>query len=177
MKYTRPIRSLLCGLGAALLLLTCLPASALAAEKSFTSMFPGYADGARDPKAAEAVLAGMGTLIGQKQTVNGVTLTLEGALWNKDKMLLSFAIDGASIPREVPSDIYLNRDVMQVTLAEDQREAYVRSEMEEREQLLAKPTSLLPKRRWMPGFRRPWVTEIPYFSICPLWSGAAGRTV
>ena len=80
MKYTRPIRSLLCGLGAALLLLTCLPASALAAEKSFTSMFPGYADGARDPKAAEAVLAGMGTLIGQKQTVNGVTLTLEGAL-------------------------------------------------------------------------------------------------
>lgn len=138
MKYTRPIRSLLCGLGAALLLLTSLPASALAAEKSFTSMFPGYADGARDPKAAEAVLAGMGTLIGQKQTVNGVTLTLEGALWNKDKMLLSFAIDGASIPREVPSDIYLNRDVMQVTLAEDQREAYVRSEMEEREQLLAK---------------------------------------
>ena len=32
-------------------------------------------------------------------------------------MLLSFAIDGASIPREVPSDIYLTRDVMQVTLA------------------------------------------------------------
>lgn len=73
-----------------------MPSSALAAEKSFTSMFPGYADGAKDPKAAEAVLAGMGTLIGQKQTVNGVTLTLEGALWNKDKMLLSFTIDGAS---------------------------------------------------------------------------------
>ena len=137
MKYTRPIRSLLCGLGAALLLLTCLPASALAAEKSFTSMFPGYADGARDPKAAEAVLAGMGTLIGQKQTVNGVTLTLEGALWNKDKMLLSFAIEGANIPKDVPSDIHLNRDVMQVTLAERQREAYVRSKMEETEKLLA----------------------------------------
>ena len=127
MKYTRPIRSLLCGLGAALLLLTCLPASALAAEKSFTSMFPGYADGAADPKAAEAVLSSMGTVIGQSQTVNGVTLTLEGAIWNKDKMLLSFAIDGADIPKDVPSDIHLNRDVMQVTLAERQRETYVRS--------------------------------------------------
>ena len=31
MKYTRSIRSLLCGIGAALLLLTCLPSSALAA--------------------------------------------------------------------------------------------------------------------------------------------------
>ena len=73
MKKT--IRSLLCGLGAALLLLTCLPASALAADKapSFTGMFPGYADGAKDPNAAEAVLADMGTLIGQSQTVNGVT--------------------------------------------------------------------------------------------------------
>lgn len=133
----KSIQSLLCGLGAALLLLTCLPASALAAEKSFASMFPGYADGAKDPKAVEAVLSSMGTLIGQKQTVNGVTLTLEGAIWNKDKMLLSFAIDGADIPKDVPSDIYLNRDVMQVTLAEQQREAYVRSEMEETDKLLA----------------------------------------
>nr|WP_326126765.1 DUF4179 domain-containing protein [uncultured Oscillibacter sp.] len=129
----KSIRSLLCGLGAALLLLTCLPSAALAAEKSFTSMFPGYADGARDPKAAEAVLSSMGTLIGQKQTVNGVTLTLDGAIWNKDKMLLSFAIDGAKIPKDVPSDIYLNRDVMQVTLAEHQRETYVRSETVELE--------------------------------------------
>lgn len=134
----KSIRSLICGLGAALLLLTCLPA-ALAAEKpdSFSSMFPGYADGAKDPKTAEAVLAGMGTAIGQSQTVNGVTLTLDGAIWSKDKILLSFAIDGASIPKDVPSDIYLNRDVMQVTLAENQREAYVRSEMAESEQLLA----------------------------------------
>lgn len=137
MKYTRSIRSLLCGLGAALLLLTCLPSSALAAEKSFTSMFPGYADGAKDPKAAEAVLAGMGTLIGQKQTVNGVTLTLDGAIWNKDKMLLSFAMDGAKIPKDVPDGIHFSRDVMQVTLAEQQREAYVRSEMEETDKLLA----------------------------------------
>lgn len=135
----KSIRSLLCGLGAALLLLTCLPASALAAEKSFTSMFPGYADGARDPKAAEQVLAGMGTLIGQSQTVNGVILTLEGALWNKDKLLLSFSMDGANIPKDVPDGIHFSRDVMQVTLAERQRETYVRSEMEETEKLLSGP--------------------------------------
>ncbi len=137
MKKT--IRSLLCGLGAALLLLTGLPASALAAEKtpSFSSLFPGYADGAKDPKASEAVLAGMGTVIGQSKTVNGVTLTLDGAIWNKDKVLLSFAIEGANIPKDVPSDIHLNRDVMQVTLAERQRETYVRSKMEETEKLLS----------------------------------------
>ena len=148
MKYTRSIRSLLCGIGAALLLLTCLPSSALAAEKSFTSMFPGYADGAKDPKAAEAVLAGMGTLIGQSQTVNGVTLTLEGAIWNKDKMLLSFAIDGADIPKDVPSDIYLNRDVMQVTLAESQRETYVRSETVELEGPFLRAAPRVPRRSW-----------------------------
>ena len=137
MKKT--IRSLLCGLGAALLLLTCLPASALAADKapSFTGMFPGYADGAKDPNAAEAVLADMGTLIGQSQTVNGVTLTLDGALWNEDKMLLSFTMDGAKIPKDVPDGIHFNRDVMQVTLAERQRETYIRSKMEETERLLA----------------------------------------
>ncbi len=135
----KTIRSLLCGLGAALLLLGCLPASALAAETapSFTSLFPGYADGARDPKAAEAVLAGMGTLIGQKQTVNGVTLTLDGALWNEEKLLLSFSMDGVKIPEDVPDNMYLYRDVMQVTLAENQRETYVRSEREERDRLLA----------------------------------------
>ena len=66
-----------------------------------------------------------------------VTLTLEGAIWNKDKMLLSFAIDGADIPKDVPSDIYLNRDVMQVTLAESQRETYVRSETVELERPLS----------------------------------------
>lgn len=123
----KSIRSLICGLGAALLLLTCLPAFALAAEKSFTSMFPGYAGGTGDPHAVEAVLAGMGTRIGQSRTVNGVTLTLDGAIWNKNKMLLSFAIQGAEIPKDVPNEICFNRDVMQVTLAEGQREAYVRS--------------------------------------------------
>lgn len=137
MKYTRPIRSLLCGLGAALLLLTCLPASALAAEKSFTSMFPGYTESAGDPQAAEAVLAGMGTVIGQSQTVNGVTLTLDGAIWSEDKMLLSFSLDGANIPRDIPSGTRLSWSVMQVTLAEHQRETYVRSKLEETEKLLS----------------------------------------
>lgn len=133
MKKT--IRSLICGLGAALLLLTCLPAAALAAEKQagFSSMFPGYADGAKDPRAAEAVLANMGTLIGQSRTVKGVTLTLDGAIWNEDKVLLSFAIEGAGIPKDIPNEIYFNRDVMSVTLAEGQREAYVRSKIVERE--------------------------------------------
>lgn len=116
-----------------------LCASALAAETapSFSAMFPGYADGAKDPEAAEAVLERMGTRIGQRQTVKGVTLTLDGAIWNNDKLLLSFSIDGAKIPEDIPGEIYLNRDVMAVTLAEDQREDYVRRNLEEKDALLA----------------------------------------
>ena len=79
----------------------------------------------------------MGTLIGQKQTVKGVTLTLEGAIWSEGKMLLSFSLDGASIPRDIPSGTRLGREVMQVTLAEHQRETYVRSKLEETEKLLS----------------------------------------
>lgn len=55
------------------MLLACLPTAALADSKpsSFSAMFPGYADGAKDPKAAGAVLANMGTVIGQSQTASG----------------------------------------------------------------------------------------------------------
>lgn len=122
-------------LAAAAVLALCT--SALAAEKSFASMFPGYTEAAKDPEAAEAALAGMGTLIGQKQTVKGVTLTLEGAIWSEGKMLLSFSLDGANIPRDIPSGTRLGRSVMQVALAENQREAYIRSKLEETEKLLS----------------------------------------
>lgn len=124
-------------LTAAAVLALCTSALAAETAPSFSAMFPGYADGAKDPEAAEAVLAGMGTVIGQSQTVNGVTLTLDGAVWNNDKLLLSFSIDGAKIPEDIPSEIYLNRDVMAVTLAEDQREDYVRRNLEEEDALLA----------------------------------------
>lgn len=122
-------------LAAAAVLALCT--SALAAEKSFASMFPGYTEAAKDPQAAEAALASMGTLIGQSQTVKGVTLTLEGAIWSEDKMLLSFSLDGANIPGDIPGGTRLSRDVMQVTLAENQREAYIRSKLEETETLLS----------------------------------------
>lgn len=49
------------------------------------------------------MLENMGTRIGQSQTVKGVTLTLEGAIWNDDKVLLSFAIDSAKIPKPLPA--------------------------------------------------------------------------
>lgn len=124
-------------LAAAAALALCIPALAAEETAGFSSMFPGYTDGAKDPRAAEAVLAGMGTAVGQSRTVKGVTLTLDGAIWSEDKMLLSFAIEGAGIPGDIPSGTRLSRDVMQVTLAEDQREAYVRSRMEETEKLLA----------------------------------------
>lgn len=79
-------------LAAATVLALCTQALAAEQTPGFASMFPGYTESARDPKAAEAVLAGMGTRIGQSQTVNGVTLTLDGAIWSEGKMLLSFSL-------------------------------------------------------------------------------------
>ena len=53
-------------------------------------------------KAKEA-LASAGTVLGKSQTVNGVTLTLEGAVWNGNLLQLSFDIRGLTSPRIFPA--------------------------------------------------------------------------
>ena len=91
---------------------------------------------AGNPQGAKEVLASVGTVLGQSQTVNGVTLTLEGAVWNGKLLQLSFGIQGASIPKGIPSGTTLNRDSSQITMPEDQRRVYLSEHEEAVEKIL-----------------------------------------
>ena len=94
-------------------------------------------------KAKEA-LASAGTVLGKSQTINGVTLTLEGAVWNGKLLQLSFDIQGADIPKDIPSGTTLNRDSSQITMPEDQRRVYL-SEHEEAVEKLLTEAGMLTK--------------------------------
>ena len=87
-------------------------------------------------EAAKEALASAGTVLGQSQTVNGVTLTLEGAVWNGKLLQLSFDIQGASIPKDIPSGTTLNGESSQITLPEDQRRVYLSEHEEAVEKIL-----------------------------------------
>ena len=91
---------------------------------------------AGNPQGAKEVLASVGTVLGQSQTVNGVTLTLEGAVWNGKLLQLSFDIQGAGIPKDIPSGTTLNRDSSQITMPEDQRRVYLSEHEEAVEKIL-----------------------------------------
>jgi len=91
---------------------------------------------AGSPQAAKEALASAGTVLGQSQTVNGVTLTLEGAVWNGKLLQLSFDIQGADIPKDIPSGTTLNRDSSQITMPEDQRRVYLSEHEEAVEKIL-----------------------------------------
>ena len=91
---------------------------------------------AGNPQGAKEVLASVGTVLGQSQTVNGVTLTLEGAVWNGKLLQLSFDIQGASIPKDIPSGTTLNGESSQITLPEDQRRVYLSEHEEAVEKIL-----------------------------------------
>lgn len=91
---------------------------------------------AGNPQGAKEVLASAGTVLGQSQTVNGVTLTLEGAVWDGNLLQLSFDIQGAGIPKGIPSGTTLNRDSSQITMPEDQRRVYLSEHEEAVEKIL-----------------------------------------
>ena len=99
---------------------------------------------AGSPQAAKEALASAGTVLGQSQTVNGVTLTLEGAVWNGKLLQLSFDIQGADIPKDIPSGTTLNGDSSQITMPEDQRRVYL-SEHEEAVEKLLTEAGMLTK--------------------------------
>ena len=113
MKRKKSLRSLVCGLAAALLALTTLSTAALAYSEP--AQFSDWlTSAAKSPRAAKEALASAGTVLGQSQTVNGVTLTLEGAVWNGKLLQLSFDIQGASIPKDIPSGTTLNLSLIHI---------------------------------------------------------------
>ncbi|WP_297312543.1 DUF4179 domain-containing protein [uncultured Oscillibacter sp.] len=98
----------------ALVLLASLAGSALAAETKaktesaaakpagqFSQWFSNMGVNPEDPKASEAVLAKMGTVINQTKTVGGETLTLNGAVWDGGSVRLSLTAKSPNLPKVV----------------------------------------------------------------------------
>lgn len=135
MKRKKSLKSLVRELAAALLALTALSTAALAySEPAQFSDWLLSAAGSQE--SAKEALASAGTVLGRSQTVNGVTLTLEGAVWNGKLLQLSFDIQGADIPKDIPSGTTLNRDSSQITMPEDQRRVYLSEHEEAVEKIL-----------------------------------------
>ena len=68
------------------------------ATGQFSQWFRQVAEDPAAPEASEELLASIGTVIGQSQTVDGVTMTLHGAIWDGNTMLLSLTMTGENIP-------------------------------------------------------------------------------
>ncbi len=69
------------------------------ATGQFSQWFHQVAADPAEPEASEELLTSIGTVIGQSQTVDGVTMTLHGAIWDGNTMLLSLTLTGENIPR------------------------------------------------------------------------------
>ena len=82
---------------AAVLILTACGYAAVTGQ--FSDWFWNVTD-QEDPQAAEDLLASMGTVIDQSQTVNGTTMTLHGAIWDGESLMLSLTVDDESIPTD-----------------------------------------------------------------------------
>ena len=95
----------------ALTLLASLSCAALAEEPTaktekapkpagqFSQWFPRFEQDPAAPEAVEAVLAKMGTAVRQSKTKNGVTATLNGAIWDGDTLRMSLTVNGPQHPR------------------------------------------------------------------------------
>lgn len=81
-------------LAAALVLTACGYA---AVTGRFSDWFWTIADD-KMPDTSEDLLASMGTVIGQSQTVDGATVTLNGAVWDGENLLLSLTLEDEKLP-------------------------------------------------------------------------------
>ena len=88
-------------LAAVLILTACGYA---AATGQFSQWFWSVSD-LQEPESDEDLLAAMGTVIDQSQTVNGDTVTLHGAIWDGKTLMLSATIESDSIPTDTWTNV------------------------------------------------------------------------
>lgn len=126
----------------ALTLLASLSCAALAEEPTaktekapkpagqFSQWFPRFEQDPAAPEAVEAVLAKMGTAVRQRKTKNGVTATLNGAIWDGDTLRMSLTVKAPNIPEEVTGETNLYTEECSIALPEKDWKDYVRKDVE-----------------------------------------------
>ena len=104
------------------------PAPKLAGQ--FSQWFPRLEADPKAPEAAEAILARMGTAVKQSKTVNGVTATLNGAIWDGNDLRLSLTLKAPNIPKEVTKETNLYTEECTLALPEEDWKEYLRKDEE-----------------------------------------------
>lgn len=112
---------------AALLLLSACAYAVVTGQ--FAQWFPGMRMDPDAPEVSEEIVSRMGTIVGQSQTVDGVTVTLNAAVWDGQTLRLSLTAEGVDLPELQPTTLYDAESY--VRLAEEQREPYLRRQIAE----------------------------------------------
>ena len=111
---------------AALLLLSACAVAAVTGQ--FSQWFPGIWMNPKAPEASEEIVSRMGTVIGEPQTVDGATVTLNAAVWDGQELRLSLTADIPDLPEDFDLESLYDLEC-RLGLAEDQREAYLRKKI------------------------------------------------
>ena len=127
----------LIAIAAALLLLSAC-AYAIATGQ-FSQWFPGLGVNPAAPEASEDVMSRMGTVIEERQTADGESLTLNSAVWDGNFLLLSLTVENPALPEGLAPDAPIEYAQCRLELSEDQREDYLRRDMADWLDTLATP--------------------------------------
>ena len=124
----------LAALAAALLLLSACAAAAFTGQ--FSQWFPWLGVNPDAPEASEDVMARMGTVIGQSQTADNMTVTLHAAVWDEETLRLSMTAEKPDMPEEWNEALWRGSwiywEECRLSMRRDQLEDYTRGEVENR---------------------------------------------
>ena len=113
---------------AALLLLSACAVAVVTGQ--FSQWFPRFEADPRAPEATEEILGRMGTVIEQSRTVDGVTATLNAALWDGSSLRMSLILTAPDIPEEVTKETHLYTEECTLSLPEEDWKKYVQEDEE-----------------------------------------------
>lgn len=114
-------------IAAALLLLSACAVAVVTGQ--FTQWFPSIWMDPKAPEVSEEIVSRMGTVIGEPQTVDGASVTLNAAVWDGQELRLSLTAEVPDLPEDFSSEAPFYDLECRLIMAEDQREAYLRKEI------------------------------------------------
>ena len=117
----------LIAIAAALLLLSACAVAVVTGQ--FSQWFPTIRMDPKAPEVSEEIVSRMGTVIGEPQTVDGASVTLNAAVWDGQELRLSLTAEVPDLPEDFSSEAPFYDLECRLRLAEDQREAYLRKEI------------------------------------------------
>lgn len=114
-------------IAAALLLLSACAVAVVTGQ--FSQWFPTIWMDPKAPEVSEEIVSRMGTVIGEPQTMDGASVTLNAAVWDGQELRLSLTAEVPDLPEDFSSEAPFYDLECRLIMAERQREAYLRKEI------------------------------------------------